>query len=108
MTITIKDLWLDGNQGETSGKAFGYIGTNEEYEDEEGDSVEFCGWFFDWPSSDPRITSEAERQAVIDSLNTDETNRHNEAIPHELAVEKLTAYLAKKFPATLTPPKTLK
>lgn len=98
--LDLTDLWLDANHGRGKrDQAFGYIGTDEEYEDEDGDDQEFCGWFFDWPGSKASITSEAGRQEVLDSLSADETMEHLEKIPKELAYEKLEAYLAKKFPA---------
>lgn len=103
--LKVSDLWLDANQGEgRHGQAFGYVGTEETDIDEDGDSCEYCGWFFDWPSAKAKITSEAERQAVIDSLDTDETARHLSHIPQELAEAKLTAYLDKKFPGDLDEP----
>lgn len=101
-TLAISDLWLDANQGLNGNDcAFGYIGTDEETTDEDGDDCEYCGWFFDWPGEKARITSEDERQAVIASLELDETCEHLPAIPHELAVEKLTAYLDKRYPNNL-------
>ncbi len=98
--LTARDLWLDSNQGiNRYDRAFGYIGTDEETEDEDGDDVEYCGWFFDWPGKSASICTAEQRQAVIDSLETNETARDLPRIPHELAIEKLTAYLAKKFPS---------
>ena len=100
--LELSDLWLDADQGENGdGNAFGYVGTDENDIDDDGDECEYCGWFFDWPSAKAKITSEAERQAVIDSLSTDETARHLPEIPLELAQEKLETYLAKKFPGDL-------
>lgn len=101
-TLALKDLWIDANQGNTKkDRAFGYIGTDEEYPHEDGDECEYCGWFFTWPGSKAKIITEDERQAVIESLELDETMQHHEGIPHELAVKKLTDYLEKKFPGNL-------
>jgi hypothetical protein len=100
--LVLQDLWLDANQGtDVDDKAFGFVGTDEYYEDHNGDDLTYCGWFFTWPTQRAKITSEAERQAVIDSLEIDETERHKKEIPHELVVKKLEAYLAKKFPGDL-------
>ncbi len=100
--LDASDLWIDGNQGrDSSGNAFGYVGTHESYEDEDGDDVTYCGWFFTWPGEKAVIMTEDERRAVIESLETDETERHNQAIPHFLAVEELEAYLEKRFPDNL-------
>lgn len=101
-TLTISDLWVDGKQGiGRDDCAFGYIGTDEETQDEDGDDCEYCGWFFEWPGAMAKITSEAEREQVIASLELDETSEHLPHIPHELAVERLTAYLEKKYPNNL-------
>lgn len=93
------DLYVDGFQNVNGyGRAFGYIGTDEEYEDEDGDDVAYCGWFFTWPRSSPGISSEKERLALIESLELDEMEVDHEEIPHHLAVARLSRYLEKKFP----------
>ena len=87
-------LWLDANQGETkNGQAFGYIGTDET--DDEGN--DYCGWFFTWPGETAQIETDEEREAVLDSLDLDETCRHLTPIPSDEAREKLEAYLVAKF-----------
>lgn len=84
-------LYLDANQGETRrGRAFGYIGTN---------GNDYCGWFFTWPSDTARIETAAEREAVLDSLDLDETCRHLTPIPSDEARAKLEAYLDGEFDA---------
>lgn len=89
-TIRRKSLWLQANQGETKhGKAFGFIGTH--------DSDDYQGWFFTWPSSCAVITTVAERDAVLDSLDADETCPNDEQIPYRWARQKLDKYLRKNF-----------
>lgn len=86
--LTVDNLWIDAHQGyKSNDDAFGFIGAEA-----------YCGWFFTWPGERHRINTEDERQAVIDSLETDETERHMLEIPHKLAVEKLEAYLEERFP----------
>jgi len=85
-TLRLQDLWVDLFQGGLeNGQAFGYIGT---------DSDEFCGWFFDWPTGRPVVTTDKELEAVVDSLNVDETKRRLPAIPRGLAEQKLRTLLA--------------
>lgn len=85
-------LWLDANQGDNeNGQAFGYIGTNET----DADGNDYCGWFFDWPE-DMAPTAEA-REAVLGSMDLDETCRHLQPIPLDEAREALERYLDRKF-----------
>lgn len=99
--LSIGDLWLDPHQGRDGvGRAFGYIGTNETYEDEDGDNAEFCGWFFTWPCRDASVTTTEAKEAVVDSLELDEMSNHRRPIPRNLAVAELTAYLDERFPFT--------
>ena len=101
-TLTASDLWIDGKQGiGRNDCAFGYIGTDEGTQDEDGDDCEYYGWFFEWPGATAKITSEAEREQVIASLELDPMADSLPSIPHELAVERLTAYLDKKYPNNL-------
>jgi hypothetical protein len=98
--LAISNLWYDANQGlDADDRAFGYIGTNEETVDTDGDDCEYCGWFFTWPGKRAIVTTAAEVEAVVASLETDETARHLPIIPQELVEaklrEKLAANLAK-------------
>lgn len=93
MTATMR-IWLDANQGETKlGNAFGYIGAH----DTDDDGNDYCGWFFDWPSAKARVTSQAEVDAVLQTLETDETAQHLPKIPRHLAEEKLSAMLERNL-----------
>lgn len=94
--LEVSDLWLDANQGVTKNdRAFGYIGTDEEAVDEDGDECEYCGWFFTWPGSAAKCYTD-EIESVVDSLETDETARHLPAIPYDLAEERLRKMLDKR------------
>jgi hypothetical protein len=75
--IRKRSLWMDKNQGE---QADGYQ-----------------GWFFSWPSDRPIITSAAEREAVIKSLEADETQSGEPKIPYRWAKQKLGKYLRANF-----------
>lgn len=89
-TIRRKSLWLDANQGETkSGKAFGFIGSN--------DTDDYQGWFFTWPSDRAIISTVAEREIVLDSLDADETHPNDPQIPYRWARQKLAKYLREHF-----------
>lgn len=97
-TLKLKDLWLDANQGKTEhGYAFGYVGTDEETTDENGEDCGFCGWFFTWPGNRAEAT-DTEIEQVIDSLETDETRRHLPEIDYYLVEKKLRAMLKKIRP----------
>jgi hypothetical protein len=88
--IRRKSLWMDVNQGETkSGRAFGFIGTN--------DTDDYQGWFFTWPSDRAVISTVAERNSVLNSLDADETCPNNEQIPYAWARQKLEKYLKHGF-----------
>lgn len=85
--LKLFDLWLDGDQGtDKDDNKFGYVGTDEKYEDEDGDEVTYCGWFF---------TLVGSKSTIIDSLELDETESYRECIPQQLAEQKLSAYLGK-------------
>lgn len=88
--IRRKSLWIDANQGETKhGKAFGFVGTN--------DTDDYQGWFFTWPSEVAAIRTTAEREAVLESLDADETCPCEPTIPYRFARQKLDKYLRAKF-----------
>lgn len=88
--IRRKSLWLESNQGDTAhGKAFGFIGTH--------DTDDYQGWFFTWPGERAVITTVAERNAVIESLDADETCVCEEQIPLAWARQKLEKFLKSKF-----------
>jgi len=85
-----KSLFLDPCQGEQKdGRAFGFIGTI--------DTDDYCGWFFSWPFANATISTGAERDQVLDSLELDETCRSEPEIPHEWARQRLARYLRKTF-----------
>lgn len=99
-TLTSTDLWIDLSQGTTdrghrgSERAFGYVGTEEEYKDADGDSLAYCGWFFTWPDARPaKELTEAQIEAMVESLERDETASHREAIPLAMAEEVLRAQI---------------
>jgi len=99
MRVKLTDLWLDSYQGQTrNDRAFGYVGTELEYEDEDGEERQYCGWFFTWPREEPGIATFRERDAVIASLDRDETMSGSDAIPIRLAEKKLLSHLRKRFP----------
>jgi hypothetical protein len=84
------ELFLDKHQGENQkGQAFGFIGLK-------GDD-HYQGWFFTWPGPDAEITSLAEREQVLDSLDADETSPHDPQIPHQEALAKLEEFLTDNF-----------
>lgn len=88
--IRKKSLWLDANQGEQKdGRAFGFIGTN--------DTDDYQGWFFTWPGSTAHISTVAERETMLDSLDADETCPNDPKIPYSWARIKLETYLRSKF-----------
>lgn len=96
--LTTTDLWIDLCQGTTdratreSERAFGYVGTEEEYEDSDGESLAYCGWFFTWPDARPaKELTDAEIDAMVESLERDETASHRESIPRALVEEVLRA-----------------
>jgi hypothetical protein len=93
--MTIADLWLDLNQGtQINGRAFGYVGTDEEAES----GGDYCGWFFTWLDEKPaKLLTQTEIEQIIDSLETDETARHLPAIPHDLAQQRLRETLEKRL-----------
>lgn len=93
MCLTTSDVWVDLNQGRGKDeRAFGYVGTDETYSDDDGDDVTYCGWFFTWPGHDPaRELTRDEIESMVDSLEEDETESHRESIPHSVAVESLRA-----------------
>lgn len=89
-SIRRKSLWLDANQGDQkNGCAFGFVGTR--------DTDDYQGWFFTWPSDRATITTVAEREAMLDSLEADETCPNEEQIPYTWARQKLEKYLRTKF-----------
>lgn len=88
--IRRKSLWLDANQGVTErGRAFGFIGTH--------DTDTYQGWFFTWPGELATISTVAEREAVLDSLDADTSCCNEEQIPRKWARQKLEKYLRSKF-----------
>jgi len=90
MRITKKSLFIDERQGlDMHGKAFGFIGTSA--------TDEYRGWFFTWPGKTAAIASVAEREAVIDSLETDETCPNDSPIPFRFARQILEKRLKAKF-----------
>lgn len=99
MSLTTSDLWTDLNQGrDKSERAFGHIGTNETYTDDDGDDVTYCGWFFTWPGRGPaKELTQAQIEGMIDSLERDETESHREAIPHSLAIDALRAEIDSRL-----------
>ncbi len=89
-TIRRKSLWVDADQGETKdGKAFGFVGTH--------DTDDYQGWFFTWPSEQPVIRTVAEREAMLDSLEADETCPNDPQIPYAWARQRLERYLREHF-----------
>ena len=95
--LKINDLWIDMNQGvQRDGRAFGFVGTDWLTESD-GQDCEYCGWFFSWPGAWPILASAEELEAVIDSLELDETASHRPQIPYELAEAALRARLEKNL-----------
>lgn len=106
MSLTTSDLWTDLIQGrdkqgrDKKERAFGYVGTDETYTDEDGDDVAYCGWFFTWPDRDPaKELTRDQIEGMIDSLERDETESHREAIPRSLAVEALRGEIESRLMA---------
>mgnify|MGYP001611352345 CR=1 FL=1 len=88
--IRKKSLWIDENQGQTEhDRAFGFVGTS--------DVDDYQGWFFTWPGPSATISTVAEREAVIESLDADETCPHEPTIPRRWARQKLEKYLRESF-----------
>lgn len=89
--IKRSNLWIDANQGnQEDGRAFGFVGVS-------GTDDDYCGMFFSWPRDTVGITSVAEREAVIDSLEYDETTQHETEIPRRWCQQKLRAYLRANY-----------
>ena len=88
--IRRRSLWIDAHQGETDDcSPFGFIGTN--------DTDDYQGWFFTWPSDRAIITTVAERDAMLASLDADETCTNEPQIPYRWARQKLESYLRREF-----------
>lgn len=88
--ITKKSLWIDLNQGEQkNGHAFGFVGTRA--------TDDYQGWFFTWPSDRAIITTVAEREAVLESLDADETCPNDPQIPYRFARQRLEKLLKSSF-----------
>jgi hypothetical protein len=86
--IRRKSLFVDPMQGFTeNGRAFGFIGTN--------DAEDYQGWFFEWPSDRPAIEDEAEAEAVIGSLEADQTCTLDEQIRLDWAKWLLKQHLKR-------------
>lgn len=91
-TITRKSLWVDANQGtQEDGRAFGFVGTNA--------TDDYQGWFFSWPGERATVTSEAEIEAIIDSMETDSTRPNDPEIPYRFAEFVLRRMLHKRLAA---------
>jgi hypothetical protein len=89
--MTLEDLWLDKFQNhQRDGRAFGFIGLK-------GDDDDYQGWFFVWPREEPEIRSVAERDAVLDSLDADQTRPNDPQIPYKLARRRLERFLRAAF-----------
>ena len=86
MKITRKSLWIDADQGtDRNDRAFGFIGTSA------GD--DYQGWFFSWPREQAGIETDAELEAVIDSMEADEITSAYPQIPYRYAVARLRTFL---------------
>ena len=80
------NLYIELNQGEQiHGQAYGYIGTYETDDDGE----EIAGYFFTWPGATATITTQAEKEAVLDSLELDEITQADKWIPQGEAYDLL-------------------
>jgi hypothetical protein len=83
--ITKKGLRIDACQGDSDGRAFGFVTS-----DTAGD---YRGWFFTWPGPEPQISDAAEIEQVLDSLELDATVTSAPAIPRRWAQALLADYL---------------
>ncbi len=97
-TLTADDLWIDLTQGTTdSGSkgiehAFGYVGTHKTYQGNDGESIEYDGWFFSWPDARPAAElTDAEIDGMVASLEREKTETNRDAIPLAVAEEFLRA-----------------
>ena len=90
LDIAVSDILIDANQGETQdGRAFGFTlvpGLDD-----------YCGMFFTWPRADVGIRSVAEREAMLDSLEYDETTQYEPHVPRAVARRALERYLKNKY-----------
>lgn len=90
--ITESSLFVDGNQGTTKhDRAFGFVGTNATNDEF------YQGWFFTYPGESAHISSQEEMDAVLNSLDADETHSNDPKIPHEWARARLEKFLQKKL-----------
>lgn len=86
----IVNLYIELNQGEqVHGKAFGYIGTH----DNTSDGEDIVGYFFCWPGKAATITTQAEKEAGLDSLELEGFAREDEQIPVDEAYALLETTL---------------
>lgn len=89
MDYTINDLFVDLNQNQRSdGRCFGFVGRD--------DTDGYQGLFFTYPGSTAKISTEAELESVLDSLDPDETCPNEEQIDMAMAREKLEEVLREK------------
>jgi hypothetical protein len=90
LNISWKDILIDSDQGTTqSGRAFGFTLIPGEHD--------YCGLFFTWPREQVGIRSVAEREAVLDSLEYDETTQYEPHVPMAVARKALDNYLRKTY-----------
>lgn len=86
----IVKLYIELNQGEQiHGQAYGYIGTYETTPDGE----DIVGYFFAWPGKFATITTRAEREQVLDSLELEGFASADEQVPEDEAIELLAQTL---------------
>lgn len=75
-------------QGEGYGrKCYGFV----------GNVARTCGWFFTYKNECPKVESEEEVEAVISTLEKDETCSHHPAIPYRWVVQLLREELNEKL-----------
>ena len=100
MRITKKHLHIDPNQGQQEDdRAFGFIGMDATFDDD------YQGWFFVWPGTHPGLSTVAERDAMLDSLDEDETESHSPQIPHRWARQALAKYIRERYDFRFSDPR---
>ncbi|CAE6779599.1 hypothetical protein [Nitrospira defluvii] len=90
-------LYIELNQGEQiHGQAYGYIGRNET----DNDGEDIAGYFFTWLGATAVVTTQAEKEAVLESLELDEITQADEWIPqgepYDLLEKTLDEILAEQ------------
>jgi len=88
--LTGDDLFIDPDQGVgRGGQAIGFIGWRAKARGED----DYCGWFFSWPKDYPSDLTPDQIDAVVESMDADETSTQWPKIPHAVAAAKLRKLL---------------